>query len=93
MPMKFSVSPTTTGLKVDAEVTPEHQSRLLEEFGKCAAGTCSCPSTQYGKLSNINVTQTNNGVSVELTAKMGETIDQNDIHRCLEHTASIVSPE
>jgi len=91
MSMKYSVNPTTTGLQVSAEVAPEHQSKLLQEFGKCAAGTCSCPSTQYEKLSDINVTQTPNGVSVELTAKSGETIDQSDIARCLEHTSNLVS--
>jgi hypothetical protein len=92
MTMRYSVDQTSDGLRVNAVVSPEQQAKLLEEFGKCAAGTCSCPSTQYDKLASIDVTQTVDGVSVDLKAKSGELIDRSDIERCLDHTASLVSP-
>lgn len=85
--MEYKVDTTATGLKVLATVPAEQQAKLLEEFGKCAAGTCSCPSTQYEKLASIDVKQTSEGVSVDLKAKTGENIDATDIARCLEHTA------
>jgi hypothetical protein len=87
MPMKYSVDQTSDGLRVEAEVPAEQQARLLEEFGKCATGTCSCPSTQYDKLASIDVMQTADGVSVHLKAKTGEVIDGDDIKRCLDFTA------
>ena len=92
MHMKYSVDQTSDGLRVYAAVPPEQQAKLLEEFGKCAAGTCSCPSTQYDKLASIDVKQTPDGVSVDLKAKSGESIDQDDIARCLNHTANLIGP-
>jgi hypothetical protein len=87
MTMKYSVTQTRDGLRVAAAVPAEQQAKLLEEFGKCANGTCSCPSTQYAKLASIDVKQTADGVSVDLTAKSGEVIDGDDIKRCLDFTA------
>ena len=87
MTMKYSVDQTSDGLRVNAAVPAEQQAKLLEEFGKCAAGTCSCPSAQYDKLASIDVKQTADGVSVDLKAKAGEVIDGEDIKRCLDFTA------
>ncbi len=85
--MRYQVDPTGDGLKVEASVAPEQQAKLLEELGKCASGTCSCPSTQYDKLASINVSPGAAGVSVELKAKSGERLDIEDVRRCLDHTA------
>jgi hypothetical protein len=90
--MEYKLKATAEGLNVSAAVPAEQQAKLLEEFGKCAAGTCSCPSTQYDKLASIDVKQTADGVSVDLKAKAGETIDQGDIARCLDHTANLINP-
>ena len=86
--MKYHVDRTLEGLTIQASVAPGQQARLLEEFGKCASGACSCPSTQYEKLEAINISQGTTGVSVELKAKSGEDIDVEDIKRCLDHTAN-----
>ena len=90
MTMKYSMTETSHGLSVNATVGKEQQVQLLSEFGKCAAGTCTCPSTQYDKLEAINVQQTDEGVKVDLTAKAGEKIDLSDISRCLDHTAQLL---
>lgn len=89
--MKYSVNPTPDGLHVSVAVPAEQQAKLLEEFGKCAAGTCACPSTQYAKLASIDVQQTAEGVSVALKAKDGEVIDGDDIRRCLDFTGESLS--
>ena len=44
--MKHTVETTSEGLRINASVGPEKQKELLEEFAKCAAGTCSCPTPQ-----------------------------------------------
>lgn len=85
--MKYRVDQTVDGLKIEASVAPEQQAKLLEEFGKCTSGTCSCPSTQYDKLASISISHGDKGVSVELKSKPGENIDVEDIKRCLDHTA------
>jgi len=56
-------------------------------LGKCAGGTCSCPTPQYEKLSGIDAKPTVDGVLVDLKVKFGEQVDVTDIEQCLDHTA------
>lgn len=86
--MKQSVEKTGEGLRISVSAEPEKQKDLLEEFAKCAAGTCSCPTPQYEKAQSIEVSAQATGVTVDLKVKPGETIDIADIERCLEHTAT-----
>jgi hypothetical protein len=88
--MKHTVEQTSEGLRINASVPQEHQKELLEEFSKCAAGTCSCPSPQYEKLESIRVGAQPDGVTVDLKVKPGEVIDAADIEKCLAHTAKQV---
>lgn len=85
--MKHIIEKTGTGLRITASVDVDRQAALLEAFGQCASGTCSCPTPQYGKLQAIDVKAQPGAVSIELTAKAGEVIDTDDIERCLDHTA------
>ncbi|TXC66756.1 hypothetical protein FSC37_15900 [Piscinibacter aquaticus] len=55
---------------------------MLDELAKCAAGTCSCPTPQYEKLSAIGVKAEAGGVIVDLKVKPGEQIDTTDIEQC-----------
>lgn len=84
--MKYSVQSVEEGVRVSVVAPQEQQAKLLEEFGKCAAGTCSCPSTQYAKLEGVDVKQTADGVQVDLKARSGEVIDTDDIRLCLDFT-------
>lgn len=88
--MDYKIDEKKDGLHIDASAAPDAQPKLMEEMAKCAAGTCSCPSTQYGKLEKIEVVPGQNGVSIDLRAKPGETIDRADVERCLEHVAKII---
>lgn len=88
--MDYKIDEKVDGLHIDASVAPKTQQKLMEEMARCAAGTCSCPSTQYEKLEKIEVVPGQNGGSINLKAKSGEIIDRADIEKCLEHTAKIV---
>lgn len=88
--MDYKITEQQDGLHIDADVPPEAQQKLMVELAKCASGTCSCPSTQYDKMEKIDVVPGKGGVSIDLKAKSGETIDRADIERCLEHTAKLV---
>ena len=85
--MKYSINSDAQGINIKAEVTGAQQQKLLEELQKCASGQCTCPSPQYAKLEDIQISQDASGVSVNLKAKAGEVIDQADIAKCLDHTA------
>lgn len=68
----------------------EQRDALQTELAKCAAGACSCPPTHYAKLQSIQVTPSAEGFSVNLLPKSGETVDRNEVERCLEHTAVLI---
>lgn len=79
--MKNTVEQTSEGLRINASVSQEHQTELLEEFAKCGAGTCSCASPQYEKLESIKFGAQPDGVTVDLKVKPGEVIDAADIEK------------
>lgn len=85
--MKHTIEQITDGLRISAEAPQDKQKGLLDELAKCAAGTCSCPTPQYEKLSAIDVSADSAGITVNLKVKPGEHIDAADIERCLDHTA------
>lgn len=88
--MDYTIKQTQGGIAIKAQVPASQQQQLLEELQKCAGGQCSCPSPQYDKLESIGIAQDAAGVSIDLKAKAGETIDQADIARCLDHTAVLL---
>jgi hypothetical protein len=85
--MKHVIETTTEGLRIKVSVGDDKRDALLQEFAKCAAGTCSCGAPQYDKVKSIEVKAQPAGVIVELHAKPGRGIDVVAIHQCLEHTA------
>lgn len=85
--MRHAVERTEGGVRIIAEVTPDKQQALLQEFSKCASGTCSCPSPQYEKVDSLTVSAIPTEVTVDLKAKPGQALDVADIERCLDHTA------
>ena len=87
--MKHKVEQTNYGMRISVVAGSERQKALLEEFAKCAAGTCTCP-TQYAKVECMEVATQESGVIVNLKIKPGQSIDVADIERCLDHTAQII---
>ena len=83
--MKHAIEPTADGLRIRADVDPAHQPALLAELGRCATGHCSCPTPQYAKVEAMEVAADATGVTVDLRVRAGESIDEADIARCLEH--------
>lgn len=88
--MDFDIKSTEQGLQINAKVTPERAQKLMEEFAKCANGTCSCQTTEYEKLDSMQVSQTDDGLTMDLKAKSGESFDTREVSQCLTHTAAQV---
>lgn len=88
--MHYKITIENTTLTIETETDPSEKKILLEEFAKCAAGTCSCPSQQYEKLQSIKVLPTKSGINIKLVPQAGVPIDEEDIRNCLEYTAKIV---
>jgi hypothetical protein len=88
--MKFDVTPTDQGLQVKATVSPKQAGKLMDEFAKCANGTCACRNAEYEKLDSMQVSNTEGGLILDLKAKAGQALDMGSVENCLEHTASQV---
>jgi len=88
--MEFDIKSTDQGLQVKAKVSPEQAQKLMEEFAKCANGTCSCKTTEYEKLDSMQVSQTDSGLTMDLKAKAGQAFDPSCVSQCLDHTAAQV---
>lgn len=84
--MNYSVQGDGSNVKITVKKVGDKQADLLEELNECAEGRCSCPTTQYAKVQEMQIAASVDQVVVTLTAKPGEIIDQADIDNCLDHT-------
>lgn len=59
---------------------------LLQGLRECQEGRCSCPSAEYEKLANMQVTATPDTVDIELHAKPGTGLEAEAVEQCLDFT-------
>jgi hypothetical protein len=62
------------------------QEELLEAFGDCQEGRCSCPTEEYLKVAAMEVHPAENRIAIRLEAKPGTTLDTSEIAACLDYT-------
>lgn len=60
--------------------------KLLEAFQQCREGRCDCPTGEYDKLEETRIEQTKNHLSLRLKVRPGQSIDQNAVTACMDHT-------
>ena len=89
--MKSRITPTATGVDIDVTEVGEHAEAVLAAFNQCQQGKCSCPTTTYEQVADVQVTPVADGVSLTVTARPGETLDVGDIERCLAHTEAEIT--
>ncbi len=68
-----------------------HQDQLVEAFGECQAGQCSCPTNEYDKLASMQVEQDEDRIRLRLEPKPGEKFDTSEIAACLDYTTAKVA--
>jgi aerobic-type carbon monoxide dehydrogenase small subunit (CoxS/CutS family) len=64
------------------------QDQLMQAFGECQAGQCSCPTNEYEKLASMEVEQDEDAIRVRLEPKPGESLDTSAIAACLDSTTA-----
>jgi hypothetical protein len=84
--MNYSVKGDGSTVNITVKEVGNKQADLMKELNECAEGRCSCPTPQYAKVQKMQIASTADQLVVTLTAKPGETIDQADIDKCLDHT-------
>ena len=91
--MKYSLEGDGSNIKITVQAAGTKQADLMKELNECAEGRCSCPTPQYAKVQIMQVAPSADQVIVTLTARPGETIDQADINKCLDHTTRKVEKQ
>jgi len=66
--------------------------QLLEAFGECQSGQCSCPTNEYDKLESMEVEPGENLIRMRLEPKPGEKLDTSQIAACLDYTTAAIAP-
>lgn len=88
--MKYEISNSKSELVIDIEIPDKHKEKLLEEFGNCQQGKCSCPTEEYKKLESLTVETNENKVFLTLKPKLDQNFDINEINKCLNYTSNKV---
>jgi hypothetical protein len=70
----------------------KNQDQLLEAFGECQAGQCSCPTNEYDKLESMEVEQGEDLIRLRLEPKPGRQLDTSQIAACLDYTTAAIAP-
>jgi hypothetical protein len=82
----YQITPADNGVTIEVTGVGESQRQLLEAFGECQAGQCSCPTTEYEKVEAMQVEATGDAIAVRLQAKPGTEFDRRQIAACLDYT-------
>ena len=70
----------------------ESKERLLEAFGECQSGQCSCPTNEYDKLESMGVEPGEDLIRMRLEPKPGTKFDTSQIAACLDYATATLPP-
>ena len=80
---------STVSIEVSDVSGKEHQ--LMQAFGECQSGHCSCPTDEYAKLASMRVEQSGDSIRIQLEPRPGERLDVAEIAACLDYTTDKVA--
>ena len=82
----YRIDATGATLAIQITGVGERQDELLQAFGECAEGRCSCPTDEYEKLASMDVQPGEDRIDIRLEAKPGTSLDASEIEACLDYT-------
>jgi hypothetical protein len=83
---KYTISATGPTVSIELTEVTGRQAELLEAFGECREGRCSCPTDEYLKVATMEVQPSEDRIAITLKAKPGTSLDTTEIAACLEYT-------
>jgi hypothetical protein len=86
--VRYRIQEEASALSIEVTEAAGRQEQLLEAFGACQAGRCSCPTNEYRKLASMNVEQAGDSIRIRLETKPGEKLDASEIAACLDYTTA-----
>ncbi len=84
--VKYQIETTNQGLTIRIEGKALMNDVLRVAFQQCQEGRCDCPTDEYDKLEEMQIEQGVDRLSLHLKVKPGQTIAQDAVAACLDHT-------
>ncbi len=86
---EYQIKPDQKALTIAVTgVSPQQQGQLIEAFQECQAGRCTCPTDEYEKLDGLQISGTEDEITLRLQAKDGTEFDTGAIAACLDYTVA-----
>jgi hypothetical protein len=85
---KYTINADDASVAIELTQVAGHQDQLLEAFGECQEGRCSCPTNEYEKVAAMDVQPGEDRITIKLQAKPGTTFDTDEIAACLDYTVA-----
>jgi len=88
---RYRIDDEDASVSIDVTDVAGQEQELLEAFGECQAGQCSCPTDEYQKLASMDVQHTREVIRIRLEPKAGQVLDTRQIAACLDYTTATAS--
>lgn len=85
---RYRVKESESAVTIEVDEVAGKQQVLLDAFGACQAGQCSCPTDEYQKLAAMNIERSQDEIRLRLEPKPGEKFDLSEIAACLDYTTA-----
>lgn len=89
-PNSYRIQEDESGISIEVAGIAGKEGQLLQAFGECQAGQCSCPTDEYQKVASMAVEPSGDTISVRLQAQPGKRFDTAEIAACLDYTTKKV---
>ena len=85
--MKFQIEEKENGLDISIAELEGKRNELIQAFGECREGRCSCPTEEYKKMDSLEIDHDDQNIRLHLKAISGSKLERSEINRCLEYTS------
>lgn len=82
---KIDITPGDDSVKIEISEVGALKENLLATLGTCADGSCACSSKEFEKVESLEVTDSGEGITLNVQTKPGEQIDQECITECIDN--------
>jgi hypothetical protein len=89
---RYQIRKDRNEVSIELTEVAGHERVLLDAFGECQQGRCSCPTDEYQKVASIGVHALEDQIAIRLKAKPSEDFDASEIAACLDHTVGGMDP-
>jgi hypothetical protein len=78
---RYRIDDEDASVSIEVTDVAGQEQELLEAFGECQAGQCSCPTDEYQKLASMDVQHTGDVIRIRLEPTAGQVLNTPD--RCV----------